>query len=620
MSRTFRSAVCILGVLLSSAAAFGARHQTWVEVRTPHFIIISNAGGKEALKSAVQFEQIRTLFRENLKFAGNAHTPVITVFAVKDEGSMRTLLPEYWAKGHVHPAGIFFGRLKQYYAAVQLDAPGDNPYQAMYHEYYHSLSLPYFPGLPLWLAEGLADFFGNSRISGTKAYMGQASETVIQELRENRFIPLDVLFSVDHSSPYYNEENKVSEFYAESWALTHYLMIGDNGAHRQLLANYLAALDRGDTQQQAAAKAFGNLAALQQALQNYIGNYEFYQVVAPAPPAMSGSGLQVSVLSDAEIDAERGGFEAVRGRTEDATPLLEEAVRLDPKLALAYQNLALAELFDGQQRKALNSVSQAISIDPRNSLTRYLRAYLTMANAGIITQDDSLEADLRQSIAADPDFAPAPALLAVYLSMDHKALPEALSLAQRAILLQPGTAGFRLDLAQVLIRMRRYADAQAAILSARAAATDPAERAQANQLLATVQQLREADAGGVPAPGGDAANAPDPRRRGAPEVGAPSAPEAPPVDSSAREMTGVVTQVSCGNGMQLRVAAAAGTYRFYVQPGERIQLEMHSQPTAGFNPCSSLKGMRVTAHYEPGSAKGLGGQLEVLEILGPGDQ
>jgi hypothetical protein len=36
--------------------------QEWVEVRSPNFIVVSNAGEKEARKTAVHFEQIRAVF------------------------------------------------------------------------------------------------------------------------------------------------------------------------------------------------------------------------------------------------------------------------------------------------------------------------------------------------------------------------------------------------------------------------------------------------------------------------------------------------------------------------------------------------------------------------------
>lgn len=615
MSHLSKIAALASCIALFAATALGAKHETWVEVRSPHFVIVCNAGEKQARKTAVQFEQIRTLFRQVITIAAKSPSPVITIFAVKDEGSLRELLPEYWVKGHAHPAGIFFSRLNQFYAAIQLDAPGDNPYETLYHEYYHSLTLPYFPGLPVWLAEGLADFFGNTSISDKDAQLGQASAGWIEQLRENRLIPLDVLFAVDHSSPYYNEQNKTSEFYAESWALTHYFMIGDNGAHRQLLGNYLAALGQGATQQEAAAKAFGDLKDLQRILEKYIGNYQFYQLTSPAPPKISDTELQERLLSDAEVDANLGGFAAVRGHIQEAKPLLEEAVRLDPKLALAHQNLALAEFFEGQPSEALSSVSQAIALDPKNGLTRYLRAYLTVMGGGRALREPQLEEDLRQSIAANPEFASPYGLLAVVLSSDEESLPEALSYAQKAISLEPGTAGYQIDLAQVLMRMHRYDEARIAMLRARAAAIAPQERAQADQLLAFLERLRDAQADEKAAQSGTDGPLPSLRHRGETNSTTESGNKGPSDSQGTQEVTGVVTQLSCNPAIQLQVTTPTGVYRLYTVPGGQFRIEMASKPPAGFNPCSSMKGLRVTVQYEPDDAKGHSGKIETLEIL-----
>ena len=164
-------AAAVLSCLLVFPLA-PAKHEIWVEVRSPNFIVASDAGEKQARKSAVQFEQIRAVFRQSLTVASAHPSPVITILVVKDEDSMRALLPEYWSKGHVHPSGIFFSWMSQFYGAVRLNAQQKNPCETIYHEYYHSLTLPYFPNLPLWVAEGLADFYGNTEISNDAARMG----------------------------------------------------------------------------------------------------------------------------------------------------------------------------------------------------------------------------------------------------------------------------------------------------------------------------------------------------------------------------------------------------------------------------------------------------------------
>jgi len=286
-------------LILAAISPARAKDEKWVEARSANFIVVSNASANQARNTAIQFEQIRELFQQSFAFSKDRPTPVITILAAKDENTMKELLPEFWAeKGHMHPAGIFLNSLHQQSLAVQLSGMGDNPYESIYHEYYHSLTVPYFPGLPLWITEGLAVFYSNSKINEKMASVGMPDFGQVELLHQQSLIPLAALFQVDHNSPYYNESNKASIFYAESWAITHYLMVGDNGAHRQELSAYLGALGQGASQEAAAAKAFGDLGKLQKTLQSYVSSPSFYEFRIPAPPKTPEGAVQIRSLSE----------------------------------------------------------------------------------------------------------------------------------------------------------------------------------------------------------------------------------------------------------------------------------------------------------------------------------
>ena len=62
-------------------------------------------------------------------------------------------------------------------------------------------------------------------------------------LRQQRLLPLTTLLKVDHNSPYYHEDNKGSVFYAESWALVHYLEITDFDNKTNRLQDYMRLAD-----------------------------------------------------------------------------------------------------------------------------------------------------------------------------------------------------------------------------------------------------------------------------------------------------------------------------------------------------------------------------------------
>jgi tetratricopeptide (TPR) repeat protein len=617
--------VFLVFVAVSATSLLGAKHETWFEVRSPNFIVVSNAGEKQARKTAIRFEQIRAVFRRSLDVASKHESPVITILAVKDEDSMKSLLPEYWGKNRAHPAGIFLDNMNQYFAAVELDAPGSNPYDTIYHEYYHSLTTPYYPNLPVWVSEGLAEFYGNTQISDSEVGMGRPDPDLIAELKQGGLMPLDVLFKVDHNSPYYNEKNKISVFYAESWALTHYLMVADKASHRPTLQAYLNALSQGATQEQAAAQTFGDLKKLQAALFAYIGNAAFYYIKAPPSPEIAAGDLQVHELSDAEVAAYRGGFAAVRGQTQEAITILEQAVKFDPKLALGYQYLGFAEFQENKRAEALADFTRAIDLNPKNALTRFLRAYLASTQGVSIGNDAQMEDDLRTAIAVSPEFAPPYGVLAVYLATKGENLPEALKLAQKAQTLEPGNAAYQFDVAQVLVRMNRFEEARTFALHARASATDPAQRAQADQFLAYLQQEKQFAAGDSESP--ESATAPRPSGTSSATTSATSSspntgdaahtqPAGEAVKSgNLREATGMVTKLSCMGGLKFEMATDAGPLTLHISPGANFQIRLATKPSGPFNPCTAIQGQRVKVEYQPDDAKGKTGTVESLTVL-----
>src|SRR5208283_4382679 len=99
-----RAMLLVVSVLtLLPAARLAAAKDVWIEVRTPNFTVIGNAGEKEARKIADQFEQIREVFHSAFPTLRTEIGKPVVIFAVKNEESLKLLLPEYWeSKGHTH--------------------------------------------------------------------------------------------------------------------------------------------------------------------------------------------------------------------------------------------------------------------------------------------------------------------------------------------------------------------------------------------------------------------------------------------------------------------------------------------------------------------------------------
>ncbi|HTU34746.1 MAG TPA: DUF1570 domain-containing protein [Candidatus Acidoferrum sp.] len=585
----------------------GARHDNWVEVRSPNFIVISNASEKQARQTALQFEEIRQVFRQSLKIAGSHPSPLITVIAAKDEGTMKELLPEDYVKGHARHAGYFVGGMNIYFAVVELDAGAEN-YETFYHEYYHSLTVPYFPNLPLWVAEGLAEFYGHTQIEGKSVGMGQADSNLLAELQREPLIPLNVLFKIDRSSPYYNENQKTSIFYAESWALTHYLMLGDRSSHRAAFGSYLNALDQGKSQDEAAAESFGDLKKLQSNLENYLRSAAFYYMKMPFTADIRDSDLKAEPISDAEAEAYEGGFEALRQRPQDAKNLLDQALAADPKLPQAYEFAAISDFIAGDHAAALAAVSKAVDLDPDNSLTRYLRAELVTMTNGFTAAPEQVEDDLRKSIALDPNFAAPYGLLAVYMSAHDENLPQALSFAQKAVSFEPANATYQLALAQVLAHMDKFDDARMAALRAQAWARHPQEKTEATEFLAYLREASQYQSGAV---------------RPASEPAASSATFGATTDAQGTVAPGPavadgqVSSVVCkGNEMRLTLVLTSGqSVLLHSADYTKIRYLAGANSSLGdIEPCSELKGRAAKISYSVSPGKAFAGEIQAIVV------
>jgi len=148
-NRLLRTAILLLLAVGSAIALGAASREDWIEIQSPNFTVISNAGEKEARKIADQFEQFRGVFHNSLPQLRVDLGKPLVIIAVKNEDSLKVLLPGFWAvKGHTHPAGVYIPGEERHFVALRTDIQGENPYVVVYHEYTHALMALNFSELP----------------------------------------------------------------------------------------------------------------------------------------------------------------------------------------------------------------------------------------------------------------------------------------------------------------------------------------------------------------------------------------------------------------------------------------------------------------------------------------
>ncbi len=471
-------------------ASFGiTAEDVWTEVKSPNFVVISNASPKQARKTIKSLEQFRLVIKSAIPALGIDPGTPLTVFAARDEKSFKALLAqENQPKGSFQIAGIFSGGPERKLVTLRIDLPGDQGYHVIYHEYAHMLVNLNLGEIPLWLNEGLAEFFGYATLSDEQSVLGSPGPQSLEILRTQPMVPLTTLFSVNHDSPYYHDKDKAPIFYAQSWGLTHYLMIGDKQAHAKQLSKYLVLLKKGVPDQEALAQALGDLDALEKALRNYVNSAAFYSYRSATKLSIEADLYDARTLDSVESLTARGELLVSVDKLDRAKEALEQCLQANPRSARANEAMGHLQMRLGDRKQAEKFYSAAADLDSDSYLAQFYSAQSKL-QGGSYEDLSSAETQLRKAIAINPRFAPSYRQLSYALTRQSK-FPEALDMAEKAVLLEPGVLSHSLNVANLMMAMGEMNEAHARAQQILARARTKGERNQAELLINRIQSIR----------------------------------------------------------------------------------------------------------------------------------
>lgn len=180
----------------------------WIEVKSLHFTVVSNASERATRRLVWQLEQIRSATAALWSWARPDLNKPLSVIVVKDENSMRALAPQYWEERRsVRPASVWVTGPDQHYlalrAAVEVDDRGTvNPYITAYFSYVDLvLAQSIDRDLPLWFRRGFTGVLSNTIVRDDHILLGAPIPWQLQILRERPVLPLTKLLAVTRQSP-----------------------------------------------------------------------------------------------------------------------------------------------------------------------------------------------------------------------------------------------------------------------------------------------------------------------------------------------------------------------------------------------------------------------------------
>ncbi len=625
---TLRALIASL-LALFSTIVFAAANEVWIEVRTPNFTVISNAGEKECRKIADQFEEIRLVFRNAFPTLRTEIGKPVVIFAVKNEESLKLLLPEYWeTKGHTHPAGIYVPGEAEHFVAVRTDTHGENPYEIVYHEYTHALLHLNFRDLPVWLDEGIAEYLGNTEIREKSVLIGKIDSYHLRELHENKLIPIDTLLQVDHNSPYYNEQDRTSLFYAESWVLVHYLMLDPEARQQQLLNRFKIAWAANGNQVTAAQETFGDLKKFANRMSGYAHQDRFYVGTLNTVAHGNAEAYPSRTLAPAEVEAQRGAFYVCTRRFAEAKAALDHAMQDDPELPVVHESLGMLAYYQQDWTAAEKEFSRAVQLHSANYAAYFFDASSQMRRRRSNADDAEPVALLEKAISMNAQFAPAYAALSSLYSTNPETHEKALAMGRKAIELEPGNLQYAVAYSFVLLNVDRLADARVMAARIQAAGRTAEDRQLSQQLEQAIQSRTEYEEQ-VEAYKRQA----EQRQQNAEEQtslaaivaersGTASATKEPVVNKHDKEtqyaVEGTIEAADCGSdgGGKVILMVNKSGMRFKIVDIEELQIAEGNKDVSDHAPaCADWKGRRARLYFYKLKDKEFAGELSTVQFF-----
>ena len=449
--------ICLALLLPAPSSAF----EGWTSVRTRNLFLISNVSASELRQIASWLELFHSATSGLLsKRVFNSSIPTVAI-VFRSNREFEAFKPLYRGKP-AELAGYFQPGDDVNYIAISLDPTNREPLSAAFHEYVHLFVKDNLPNCPLWLNEGLAEFYSTAELSNGDAVVGAPIPSYINLLRSSELLPLSSLLSVNHSSAHYNERDKRGVFYAESWALVHYLMLANNGQRQTQIARYLSLLATGVSVEASFNMAFQmGFSSMEKELGEYVRRNEFQSMRVRSTTSAGPGPLQTQALSEAEVSYYLGDLLLHIDRAANAETYFLNALAIDPDLIPAYAALGILCAKQGRFQEALKSLQRAAA-NSHNHLVHFYYAYalsLQRLNqegkkSGYSPETlQTIRSHLQTTIRLAPDAVEAYHLLAYVNLVANDQLDQSLILIKKAISLDPGRLALKLVLAQIYLRL-----------------------------------------------------------------------------------------------------------------------------------------------------------------------
>lgn len=474
-------------VVFCSRFSFAGDPQ-WVEVRSPNFSVITDAGEKRGRDVALHFEQMRSVFGALMTKANVNLSVPLQIVAFRNTKEMRQVAPMFNGKP-TEVAGLFQGGEDRSF--IMLDMSVENPWSVVFHEYAHRLmdgNLEF--RTDPWFEEGFAEYFSSIEVDNKEARVGKIPAETYEILQQLGMMKVMDLFRVQQNTKTYNETgDHRTTFYAQSGLVMHYLY--DNLLIPKLAVYFDALKVQKKPVDQAIQTAFGMPPEqFDKVLRNYLssGRYRYYPI--PTPPGIVAAQFTVAPVSLADARAVLADIHAHSPDHKDqALAEFQDVLKMDPNNASALRGVGYAYLQQRDLEHAAEYFRRAAERDSKDPRVHYY--YAMLLNLGG-PQDEAKAAEIKKelqtAIALDPKLADAYSLLGFAQAFSGE--PEkGMETMKKALELAPREERYQFNLANIYM-VNHKLDEAIAMFRSLAGSGNPEVAMRASQALAQAENFK----------------------------------------------------------------------------------------------------------------------------------
>jgi tetratricopeptide (TPR) repeat protein len=609
-TKWFGSALLGISAVLSALPAHAGPEQ-WVEIRSPNFSVVTDAGEKRGREVALHFEQMRAVFGA-LMTRANVNIPVpLQIVAFHNTKELRDFAP-LWKGKPTQVAGLFQGGEDRSF--IMLDMSAENPWSVVFHEYAHQLMNGILSAhLDPWFEEGFAEYFSSIEVDSKQAMVGKPTEYQYQMLEHGGMMKVADLLKVRQNTQTYNENGEHrGVFYAESAMVVHYLY--DNLLIPKLSVYFDLTMNKNVPVEQAFEQTFGmSTTKFDKVLRDYVssGRYRYYPI---STSKILSSDYTATAISATDAEAVMADIHLhSKDHRDKAVAEFQEILKVDPNNTSACRGLGYAYLQAKDFKQAGEYFRRAAQGDSKDPRVHYYSALLMSREGDFADQSrlPEMKKELETAIALDPNFADSYMLLGL-TEMYGKNSSKALEAMQKAVQLSPRNEQYQYNLAHLYVDNRQF-DLAIQLLQGLQKAQNQQLALSAGEMVARIQQMKQAMLTGALPPSSQAEvvrvapdHPTDPQAAG--EAAAASAATVSTDAARIRFLKGTVTGVDCSSppAAVMTVVSNAKTWKMKVGDSSHVVLIGADKFSCGWSQ------QKVALNYhETGTGEGIVVSVEI---------